>query len=162
MRAWFVLLVCLLLLLSACSSNQGMDFSKMNQSEKIAWFKGASLDEKRTELTPQQYYVLVDQQMEASIIGSINYKNKNGTYYTAICDYPVFSSQDQFDGHSGWLDFEDVNYSSVQFREHPRTGEIQVLSICGEYLGYVIDNDALDSNRQFVINSVALRFEKTT
>lgn len=155
-----ILIITSTIVITACEKEEGINLSKMNQTEKVNWFKGASLNEKKEILTPQQYHTIIEQQMEATFLGKLTYNNKEGEYYSAICNYHMFSSTDKFNGQTGWLNFENINMTNAQFKEHQRTDEIQVYSICGEYLGYVINNDALKSKKQFVINSESIRFEK--
>lgn len=147
--------------LSVPKQPEQIDLKKMNQTQRVEWFKHASNEERAQVLTPQQYHVIVNKQMEASFLGNLNNNDKEGEYYSAVCDYQVFSSEDKFDGQSGYVDFEDANMNTVQFKEHPRTEQIQVYSICGEYLGYVIMDESRETGRHFIINSVALTFKKT-
>lgn len=154
------IILAIIVFMTSSKKVEGINLAKMNQSEKIAWFKGASNDQKKEVLTPQQYHVLIQGNMEATFLGSLTYNNKQGNYYSAVCDYHIFSSQDKFKGNSGYLDFENINLSNVQFKQDYRTEQIGVYSICGEYLGYVEDNEGLASGKQFIINSESLVFRK--
>ncbi len=155
-----IIVALLIIFLSSKQDTDKIDLDKMNQSEKIAWFKGAPNTEKKEVLTPQQYHVIVEENMEASFLGKLTNNNKEGNYYSAICDYHIFSSQDKFKGSSGHLNFENINLSNVQFKEDYRSEQIRAYSICGEYLGYVEDNAALESGKHFIINSESLDFRK--
>lgn len=167
MRKAIITFIALLILAAALSiylivpeGPEGIDLLKMNQTQRVEWYKYASNRERREVLTPQQYHVLVERNMEASFLGKYNNNKEEGNYYSAICSYHLFSSLHQVDGQSGYVEFTTINLSNVHFKEHPRTGQIEVYTTCGEYLGYVENNPALETGRQFIINSVALKFKK--
>ena len=148
-----------ILLLVGETKETTINLNKMSQEERIEWYTSTSNEEKEYILTRQQYFIIVERQMEASYLGDLTYNTEEGNYHSAVCNYHLFSSKDKFPGKSGWLDFENINMSNAQFKENYRTEVIEVFSICGEYLGYVVENEALESKQHFIINSESLIFQ---
>jgi peptide-methionine (R)-S-oxide reductase len=158
MKRILLLTILISLILLGCQGEKEFSLDDLNQSQRIDWFKNTSNEEKKEILSVQEYHVIVDKKMEVQFLEEAISKDKEGNYYSAICQYHIFSGNQRYDGGSGWLDFNAINLTNVQFKQNYRTEHIEVYSICGEYLGYVIDNEVLPSKKQFIINSVSLDF----
>lgn len=70
----------------------GPDVNKNLISGQFDESKFKSEDEWRRILTREQYYILREKGTERPFSGELNKENRAGTYFSAGCDLPLFSS----------------------------------------------------------------------
>lgn len=118
----------------------------------------------KSELSPEQYFVLRQKGTERPGTGEYNLHFEDGLYTCAGCNTPLFKSDSKFDAHCGWPSFDKALDSNtvveVLDKSHGmiRT-EIQCAN-CGGHLGHVFNDGPTETGLRYCINSAALSFEE--
>jgi len=113
-------------------------------------------------LTAEQYHVLWKKGTERPFTSPLDDEKRAGTFVTAGCGIPVFSSEHKFDSGTGWPSFwEVVDAENVVLKQDNKFGwnRTEVLSKCGEHLGHVFNDGPGDkTGLRYCINGAALKF----
>ena len=73
-----------------------------------------SKEEWKKRLTPESYYILREEGTERAFSSQLNNEKREGTFYCAGCDFPLFSSETKYDSGTGWPSFWDSLKGSVE------------------------------------------------
>ncbi|MCB9798544.1 peptide-methionine (R)-S-oxide reductase MsrB [Candidatus Nomurabacteria bacterium] len=121
-----------------------------------------SEEEWRKILTPEQYHILREEGTEPPFSSPLNENKEKGTYVSADCGEPLFSSDDKFDSGTGWPSFTaPIDPDAVVLVEDWSLGykRIEVRSKkCGSHLGHVFDDGPEPTGKRYCINGLALKF----
>ena len=113
-------------------------------------------------LTPEQYHVLWNSGTERPYTSPLNNEKRKGTFVTAGCNIPVFSSEHKFESGTGWPSFwEVIDEGNIILKEDNKFGwrRTEILSKCGEHLGHVFPDGPKDkTGLRYCINGDALKF----
>jgi len=114
------------------------------------------------QLGSATYRIIRAKGTEAPFCGNLLDNHKEGVYFCAGCDLPLFSSQAKFNSGTGWPSFFQpfAKENIVEF--HDRSlGMIRMEILCarcGGHLGHVFDDGPTPSGLRYCLNSAALTF----
>ncbi|MBN1599780.1 MAG: peptide-methionine (R)-S-oxide reductase MsrB [Bacteroidales bacterium] len=119
-------------------------------------------EEWKSELTDDEYRVLIQCGTELPGTGKYNNFYKKGKYYCAACGQLLFDSGTKYSSGSGWPSFFDViSDSSVVLIEDRSHGMVRTevrCSDCGGHLGHVFNDGPEPTGLRYCINSVSMKF----
>lgn len=135
------------------------------QDENMSTYKvNKSEEEWREQLTPQQFYVLIEKGTERPGTGEYDLHFEDGVYKCAACNAALFNSDSKFDAHCGWPSFDKaIGDSTVIEKKDYSHGMIRteiLCANCGGHLGHVFDDGPTETGMRYCINSVSLDFDK--
>lgn len=116
----------------------------------------------KAELTDIEYYVLREAGTERAFSSSLNNEYRQGTFYCAACNTPLFKSENKFDSGTGWPSFDQEIEGNVAFSTDYDLGYARTeehCATCGGHLGHVFNDGPKDTTgKRHCINGVALDF----
>ena len=157
---FLLIVVSLVLLLPACSQNDGKKMTSVHIQPKIQKSEG----EWKKELSPEQFHVLREKGTERAFTGKYWNNHEKGVYYCAACKQKLFSSETKYESGTGWPSFyKPVSDSAVSILIDRSAGMVReevVCSNCGGHLGHVFSDGPKPTGLRYCLNSVSLDFKK--
>ncbi len=116
----------------------------------------------RKILNKDQFRVLRKHDTESPGSSPLNDEHRDGTYYCAGCDLPLYASSAKFESGTGWPSFTaplanavgtsvDRSLFGVRTEIHCRR--------CGGHLGHVFDDGPKPTGKRYCMNGAAMIFK---
>ena len=114
------------------------------------------------QLGPAAYRVLRAKGTEAPFCGNLLDNHRDGVYFCAGCDLPLFSSGSKFHSGTGWPSFYQPfakeNISELRDSSHGMIRTEILCARCGGHLGHVFDDGPPPTGLRYCLNSISLVF----
>ncbi len=108
------------------------------------------------------YEVIRAKGTERAFCGTLLDNHKDGVYFCAACDLPLFSSRSKFESGTGWPSFfqpfAKENVAEVRDVSFGMARTEILCARCGGHLGHVFDDGPAPTGLRYCLNSVALKF----
>jgi methionine-R-sulfoxide reductase len=114
------------------------------------------------QLGTAAYRVLRAKGTEAPFCGNLLDNHKEGVYFCAGCDLPLFSSGSKFHSGTGWPSFYQPyakeNIAEIKDATHGMVRTEILCARCGGHLGHVFNDGPAPTGLRYCLNSVSLIF----
>jgi methionine-R-sulfoxide reductase len=118
------------------------------------------------QLGPEAYRILRAKGTEAPFCGTLLDNHKEGVYFCAGCNLPLFSSGSKFHSGTGWPSFYEPfakeNITELKDSSHGMIRTEILCTRCGGHLGHVFDDGPPPTGLRYCLNSLALLFRDET
>ena len=116
----------------------------------------------RMILSPDQFAVLRQAATERPFSNPLNNEHRQGTFFCAGCQWPLYSSKDKFDSGTGWPSFtRPINARAVTYQRDTSLMMVRTAVSCwscGGHLGHVFDDGPPPTGKRFCMNGTAMIF----
>jgi methionine-R-sulfoxide reductase len=122
----------------------------------------AKVEELASRLDREAYQITQRAGTEPAFCGGLLDNKKDGVYACAVCDLPLFSSEQKFNSGTGWpsfyAEFDPQHVSRKTDSAHGMTRTEINCARCGSHLGHVFDDGPKPSGERHCLNSASLKF----
>jgi len=123
-----------------------------------------SLEEWKSELTPEQFRITRMSGTEPAFSGELCNIFEEGKYSCVCCNEPLFDSSIKFSSKSGWPSFtEPISENAIQYIKDSSFGMVRVevqCNVCDAHLGHVFPDGPEPTGLRYCINSESIQLDK--
>jgi len=119
-------------------------------------------DEWRALLSPELYRIAREHGTEPAWSHLYNTEKRDGMYYCAACNAPLFSSDTKYESGSGWPSFFKPLDGAVDQSIDRSHGMVRVeahCASCGAHLGHIFPDGPNPTGQRFCMNGTSLAFK---
>jgi len=117
------------------------------------------------QLGPEAYRILRAKGTEPPFCGNLLDNHRDGIYFCAGCDLPLFASGSKFHSGTGWPSFyrpfAPENIVELRDTSHGMVRTEILCARCGGHLGHVFDDGPAPTGLRYCLNSASLVFRDT-
>ncbi len=124
-----------------------------------------SEDEWRKALTPELFHIARQHGTEPAWSHLYNTEKRDGMYYCAVCNAPLFEAGTKYESGSGWPSFFKPIDGAVGESIDRSHGMVRVeahCANCGAHLGHVFPDGPQPTGQRYCMNGTSLKFEPKT
>ena len=118
----------------------------------------------RTDLTPEETYVIVDKGTERPYTWELLNEHRKGTFFCKRCNSPLYDSSMKFDSWCGRPAFDDALPGQVKETTDADGHRVEITCMnCWWHLGHVFRGEKLtEKNTRHCVNSLSMGFSQNT
>ena len=123
-----------------------------------------TVDEWKSQLTPEQFRVTRQKGTEAPNSGALCSSHEAGKYNCVCCNTPLFDSTIKFSSGTGWPSFtQPITDNAIKYEKDSAFGMIRVevmCNTCDAHLGHIFPDGPEPSGLRYCVNSESLKLDK--
>ncbi|NNC70673.1 MAG: peptide-methionine (R)-S-oxide reductase MsrB [Flavobacteriaceae bacterium] len=162
------LIISLMVLFVSCTTSaqdkKARKSSKKDMTNKVEKIE-KSEEEWKSQLTPQEYYVLRQKGTDRPGEGGYTKHFEKGTYHCRACDLQLFESGSKYESHCGWPSFDDAIDGTIIFTPDYSHGMIRTEITCARcegHLGHIFDDGPKETTgKRYCVNTSSIKFVKS-
>jgi len=115
----------------------------------------------RSQLTPEEYYILRRKGTERPFTGKFDHHFNDGTYTCKGCSTPLFLSGTKYNSGCGWPAFYDSIKDTIDTNRDTSQGMVRIeitCKKCGGHLGHVFEDGPNPTGLRYCVNSASMGF----